>query len=297
MCAAATLEPVAGCFVAPLFVGVFLSAETLADPSTRVYYTQDGSHPSQNSAQLGSKQFFTCAKGGAYCFSVVVHRDGMLPSSTVTSQTLFVEEPATAFSCEEAKPLTQFAQQQQDYQQQFVPSDATAPPAFSTCTFNNERDGSPGMAPSTICGASSSHLLLGSNNPLNTFVHEAAPLAHGNAEQFEMGAAAGSPTAAYVPQPQTPSLISERIKYADLVQEMHLSLKEASKKLNICNTMMKHCCRKNAITRWPSRRVIAAAKKINVDPADLRNSHPDLFAKSINQAGLTPVAADADDNE
>ena len=41
----------------------------------------------------------------------------------------------------------------------------------------------------------------------------------------------------------------------DVWEYLHLPISEASKKLNVCNTVLKKICRRSGLSRWPYRKV------------------------------------------
>ena len=46
-----------------------------------------------------------------------------------------------------------------------------------------------------------------------------------------------------------------RMTVNDVWEYLHLPISEASKKLNVCNTVLKKICRRSGLSRWPYRKV------------------------------------------
>ncbi|CAA6662909.1 unnamed protein product [Spirodela intermedia] len=71
------------------------------------------------------------------------------------------------------------------------------------------------------------------------------------------------------------------LTFRDIAQYFHLPIIEAAQKLQICTTALKKVCRKFHLNRWPHRRVLSSAKKIQNLKACLKDKDYDMTMRAL----------------
>ncbi|XP_022131644.1 protein RKD3-like [Momordica charantia] len=85
--------------------------------------------------------------------------------------------------------------------------------------------------------------------------------------------------------PRRPSLAAQRARTGrmtvnDVWQYLHLPISEASKKLNVCNTVLKKICRRSGLSRWPYRKIRSYERRIAALRATMNSSYGDTRARA-----------------
>ncbi|XP_023002694.1 uncharacterized protein LOC111496477 [Cucurbita maxima] len=107
------------------------------------------------------------------------------------------------------------------------------------------------------------------------------------------------------PEPQgqpsrRPSLAAQRQRTGrmtvnDVWEYLHLPISEASKKLNVCNTVLKKICRRSGLSRWPYRKIRSYERRIAALKTTMNSNYGDTKARARAEAEIQRVQKELSD--